>query len=1226
MKPWEKTYSEPNLKPWERQYVRADDPSDIIPVSRWPQFELEPAEQAQVSVADFLSRRHGVPFDDVFGGYGDFSKSVGLSGNAEADYATITERAKALAQRAQDPERKPAGGLISKWRSKSDEGMVRAQEYHRSLVAEGLAPDSTPAEMSRAAQFGRMFAVTMAMPLVSRLPGEDKGAGSDNSFVAIPSHVKDRFIGSASRMLADAVKIGASAWTRVTEDDFASAMIGRELAQKAHELIPGAPERRGQEPDNLSNIEDNRAYQFGQGMERGLSAMFGGNDDLMDSFAMTTIPDTMGSFASYIGLGLLTQGRTAVAQSPGFIGGIKTFLTRLSTNPSTYMAAGSQAVRAYDEAGLYGLEEAERRLAMDKAIPSGVVQVMNVTRVLGRWDKAFEGKITNKFIRMVKEGIVGGVNEGFVEGLGEGMYNVGVRRAWDEDAAFLDNTFDSAVAGGTGGAIMGFIMEGLRASAMRGKGGRRWNDLNASQKNLIGTMRVIDEIGVDRWDSLTMEQRMEAISGSLQVLDGGEGSGGDAFLAENFDSSDVSQAEASRKAGVPETISDSGQRNNRAKRAESEMPASVAAMDKFLNPETGQTDIDWKAVKENFDDADLTAWALDQYGDFGLVPLLIAARDGDTEAQAAFYERTTIDTESDLIAAAGLTEAEFAVLGGTDSSQLPGDYYQTERRTGDEVRTAFLDEAQEYFESIQLPDQTIDRDDGRAASFQDRLFRLQEAEGWTNAERDAYAYDVLQKASANEGVDLTTVDPARLAMFGESVVEYVRDVAIYKAKINKGANGFALVEEVVEGWFKRYLKTGEASMEDFIAWKHQVEAERGGRREYDDSARGVTEWTSRQGVAWFAANRRNLEKSGAMPQSFREFLQMFFEKVKSIFKDAAFLRKLKRDGKLDPKFMEFLDRATGQDEAFLVEQFERGETAESFFNADQELLPSIRGLGGIPTPDAAPEFRGELELLRESFGTRWASMANSKGTMDGLREGLQEAGFRFETPADLLDALDAASRGEKVFPMLDSRSAAAQREASFSIGLLPEVEARIEKAAATKPLELEAGASKSDITKDLFESTLATLSAGVRNSDTGRIVASDRKKLKHVESNVNAPVRVAAFKQVERVLKEAIWLTGAKPDSRIRKKKFSEGSRFHYLALPVEYEKKPFLVMLVVQKDDKGRNLYNIQDFDIKETSDSLVGIKSTATGGKNPMDSISKVIRDFVERKSDVNVRIHPV
>lgn len=77
--------------------------------------------------------------------------------------------------------------------------------------------------------------------------------------------------------------------------------------------------------------------------------------------------------------------------------------------------------------------------------------------------------------------------------------------------------------------------------------------------------------------------------------------------------------------------------------------------------------------------------------------------------------------------------------------------------------------------------------------------------------------------------------------------------------------------------------------------------------------------------------------------------------------------------------------------------------------------------------------------------------------MDGLREGLQEAGFPFDTPADLLDALDAASRGEKVFPMLDSRSAAAQRDASFSVGLLPEVEARIEKAASVNPMKLNAG-------------------------------------------------------------------------------------------------------------------------------------------------------------------------
>lgn len=468
--------------------------------------------------------------------------------------------------------------------------------------------------------------------------------------------------------------------------------------------------------------------------------------------------------------------------------------------------------------------------------------------------------------------------------------------------------------------------------------------------------------------------------------------------------------------------------------ARATVSTSEAIYSKFLDPERAATAADFAALEKNATDEEVMTSVITESGDIQLAELAVQAKHGDKAAQAAYVEQSTIDPASDPVAAAGLTEEEFAALGGSDTSALPPEYYEAAPRTGDEVRTAFLDEAQEYFESIQLPDQKIDRDDNRLVSFQDRLFRMQEAEGWTDAQRDAYAYDVLQKASANEGVDLTQVDPARLATFGESVVEYTRDVATYKSKLNKGATGFTLVEEEVEGWFKRYLNTGEASLEDFIQWKRSVEAERGGKPEYDDSRRGVEEWTSRQGVAWFAANRRNLEKSGAMPQSFREFLQMFFEKVRSIFKDAAFLRKLKRDGKLDPKFMQFLDRATGQDEAFLIEQFERGETAESFFDPTDELLPSVRRLGGIPTPSADPAFKGELENLRESFGTRWASVSKSNGSLDNLAEGLREVGFAFETPADLLDALDAASRGEKVFPMLDSRSAAAQREASFSIG------------------------------------------------------------------------------------------------------------------------------------------------------------------------------------------------
>ena len=159
---------------------------------------------------------------------------------------------------------------------------------------------------------------------------------------------------------------------------------------------------------------------------------------------------------------------------------------------------------------------------------------------------------------------------------------------------------------------------------------------------------------------------------------------------------------------------------------------------------------------------------------------------------------------------------------------------------------------------------------------------------------------------------------------------------------------------------------------------------------------------------------------------------------------------------------------------------------------------------------------------------------------------------------------------------------------------------------------------KSDITVELFESTLRTLNEGVRNTDTGQVITSDRKKLKHVDRYANEPIRVAIFKQIDAIIQKAVWLTGTTPDNRNRRKKFPDESRFHALALPVGYEGKNYVAILTIQKDDKGRNLYNLQDLQI-ETLASLVGNKSTADKGQNRKDSISKVIRDFVERKSEL-------
>lgn len=109
---------------------------------------------------------------------------------------------------------------------------------------------------------------------------------------------------------------------------------------------------------------------------------------------------------------------------------------------------------------------------------------------------------------------------------------------------------------------------------------------------------------------------------------------------------------------------------------------------------------------------------------------------------------------------------------------------------------------------------------------------------------------------------------------------------------------------------------------------------------------------------------------------------------------------------------EYFERTGAQEKADVVlDEIERRsyeEEAQTNEEAASEglydLLEATRLLGGIPISDDV--LHGEIDLLRETPAAREVGLFNRRaGALDTLRSNLQDYGFDFATPAELLDAL-----------------------------------------------------------------------------------------------------------------------------------------------------------------------------------------------------------------------------
>lgn len=328
------------------------------------------------------------------------------------------------------------------------------------------------------------------------------------------------------------------------------------------------------------------------------------------------------------------------------------------------------------------------------------------------------------------------------------------------------------------------------------------------------------------------------------------------------------------------------------------------------------------------------------------------------------------------------------------------------KQQGDADSTNTVVDMVEYFESIQEEGSSIEFKPELSKTLQDRI----DAGEMTDAEAEGLI-DLYVRLGR---LDAGTVAGA-VAISGENVSRYDAQKKVFEDISTIYATGTPLtvVEEHTEGYLKRRLAEGTVDVSEVAAWRESVEQD--GRK--DVSERELIEWFSEQAQAYVVGNA----DESSIPASFRAFLRKMKQYAAAIMEQAARLTELDRAGKLDDGFKTHLARSVGLDESFLDQQA-RAEAQAQLEESGVELSEWIKGK--LPHFATAREngdpLAGDLEAFFKGMKNRQAAghFFAKKGEqvdLDRVVEAAREAGFNFETPGDMLAALDDSMRGIPVF-------------------------------------------------------------------------------------------------------------------------------------------------------------------------------------------------------------------
>jgi hypothetical protein len=340
---------------------------------------------------------------------------------------------------------------------------------------------------------------------------------------------------------------------------------------------------------------------------------------------------------------------------------------------------------------------------------------------------------------------------------------------------------------------------------------------------------------------------------------------------------------------------------------------AAAKGQRYLLTREGQpmTEADFRVLRQAKSDTDLMATAPDE----AVGKLLIAAANGDMKAQGAYNSRVLAEKFVDTD---GL-EVDGVRLGMVDGVAAATDVATGEIHLFDvanpEART-FFDNLKQRAVQERATKETL-------AGLQERFGEALKVERLTMPETlaDRVRSGAMTQEQAEQALDVAktvnglaqevTLDTAQV-QGAASIREVQEGVFQMVAKVAASANPTVAIEEVAESYVKRSYAEQNLKPEELDAVRlkwHADNGEQDAAAGMDAEARGRAniEWFSKRVIDYALANRKT-----ELPGGWGKWLRTLGERLKSILRGAAKMKKLMREGKLDADLETLMKGALGQ--------------------------------------------------------------------------------------------------------------------------------------------------------------------------------------------------------------------------------------------------------------------------------------------------------------------------
>lgn len=327
----------------------------------------------------------------------------------------------------------------------------------------------------------------------------------------------------------------------------------------------------------------------------------------------------------------------------------------------------------------------------------------------------------------------------------------------------------------------------------------------------------------------------------------------------------------------------------------------------YLTTKTGQpmTEADFRVLREVKTDEQITATAPDPE----TAKVLLAAANGDKAAQADYNNRVLaarfVKTEGQEVGGMALGLVDNApVVKMADGAIVPLDMTNEEDVSflqnfkKEVVRQQALKETADFLNrNIEVGREVVVTD-------QERTLRDFIQEGKLAVDEAATRIGIAQ--DVNDANIPAGAKPEDIRVLGANVAEYTQGVYRDVSTVYQGGTALTALEEVAEGYIKKRLSVGDVLEDDIVRWRQAYEAATGEKTQTAGTTSNI-EWFSKRAVDYAVANR----KVEGMPASWSAFFRTLGEHLKTVFRLAQRLTKLKRDGLLEDNFEEALKAAIG---------------------------------------------------------------------------------------------------------------------------------------------------------------------------------------------------------------------------------------------------------------------------------------------------------------------------